>query len=464
MQYLKADTITEVTIGPAVAVGDGFTPVTGLVGSSADEFEIIKHGATATTTIAGTLAAITGADGYYALDLSATDTNTEGRLTLLINDDSLILPIRHEFMVVNANVFDSLFAVAGTDTLDVQVTGMGANVLTAAAINAAAMNGKGDWNIGKTGYSLTQAFPTNFPDLSIEVTTGLIDITQAAADKVWSSATRTLTAFSTALALSVWDVLESAILTASSIGLKVKNNLDAAITSRLAPTVAARTLDVAATGEAGVDLGNTIGSLVAADFAANSLDGKGDWNIGKTGYSLTQTFPTNFADLSITVTTGLVTLAGVTHTGAVIPTVSTLTGHTAQSGDSFTRLGAPAAASIAADLLAIDNFVDGLESTIGTLGAGLTDLGGMSTGMKAEILVEANAALDTAISELGVAAPTATPTIRTALILMYMALRNKLVVQTSGTDALEIYNNVGTIITQKLLTDDGSDYEEAQCS
>ncbi len=121
MLYLKADTITEVVVGPAVAVGDAFTPVTNLVGASADEFEIIKHGATATTTIAGTLAAITGADGYYALDLSATDTNTEGRLTLLINDDSLILPIRMEFMVVNANVFDSMFAVAGTDKLQVDV-------------------------------------------------------------------------------------------------------------------------------------------------------------------------------------------------------------------------------------------------------------------------------------------------------------------------------------------------------
>ncbi len=121
MQYLRADTITEVTVGPAVAVGDGFTPVTGLVGTSADEFELIKHGATTTTTIAGTLAAITGADGYYALDLSATDTNTEGRLTLLINDDSLILPIRLEFMVVSQPVFDSLFAVAGTDTLPVDV-------------------------------------------------------------------------------------------------------------------------------------------------------------------------------------------------------------------------------------------------------------------------------------------------------------------------------------------------------
>jgi hypothetical protein len=125
MIYLKADTIVEVVVGPAVAVGDGFTPVTNLVGASADEYELLKYNsstAVTATTIAGTLGAITGADGYYSLDLSATDTNTEGFLILVINDDSLILPIRHEFMVVNANVYDSLFAVAATDYLltDVQ--------------------------------------------------------------------------------------------------------------------------------------------------------------------------------------------------------------------------------------------------------------------------------------------------------------------------------------------------------
>ncbi len=97
--------------------------------------------------------------------------------------------------------------------------------------------------------------------------------------------------------------------------------------SALRSTVAGRTVDIAATGEAGIDLGNTLGNLVAADFGAGSLDGKGDWNIGKsgyaltvanwnvgktgyalttqdwnvgkTGYSLTQAFPANFASLSI---------------------------------------------------------------------------------------------------------------------------------------------------------------------
>jgi hypothetical protein len=78
----------------------------------------------------------------------------------------------------------------------------------------------------------------------------------------------------------------------------------------------------------------------------------------------------------------------------------------------------------------------------------------------ADVLTQINAALDTAISELGVAAPTKEPSIRTGIMLMYMALRNKLVVQTSGTDAIEIYNDAGTKIAAKAISDDGSDYTE----
>jgi len=90
-----------------------------------------------------------------------------------------------------------------TGRVDASVGAMAANVVTAAAIATDAI--------------------------------GSDEFAQAAADKVWTSATRTLTAFSTALAVSVWDVLEAAIAVASSIGLKVKNNLDAAITSRATP-------------------------------------------------------------------------------------------------------------------------------------------------------------------------------------------------------------------------------------
>ena len=45
-------------------------------------------------------------------------------------------------------------------------------------------------------------------------------------------------------------------------------------------------------------------------------------------------------------------------------------------------------------------------------------------------------------------------------MLLYMMARNKLVVQTSGTDAIEVYNNAGTKIAAKTISDDGSDYTE----
>lgn len=88
----------------------------------------------------------------------------------------------------------------------------------------------------------------------------------------------------------------------------------------------------------------------------------------------------------LSVSSGLVTLAGVTHTGAVIPTVTTLTGHTAQTGDAFARLGAPAGASVSADVAAVKVdtaaiLVDTAE--IGAAGAGLTGVALSAAGLTA---------------------------------------------------------------------------------
>ncbi len=63
------------------------------------------------------------------------------------------------------------------------------------------------------------------------------------------------------------------------------------------------------------------------------------------------------------------------------------------------------------------------------------------------------------IAELSVAAPAATPTINTALMLIYMALRNKLDVTATFK---EVHNDAGTIVTKKALTDDGTTYSEAE--
>ena len=126
---LRADTEVKVVIGPAVSIVDGFTPVTNLALSTADEAEILKHDAAAVTDISGgTMAAITAADGYYNLTLTASNLDTEGMLTVLINDDSLSLPLRSSFMVMNANSYDAMYAYDGgiateakQDTIDTVV-------------------------------------------------------------------------------------------------------------------------------------------------------------------------------------------------------------------------------------------------------------------------------------------------------------------------------------------------------
>lgn len=64
---------------------------------------------------------------------------------------------------VNGNVVGSVASVTAAVTLPTIPT----NWITAAGINAGALDGKGDWNIGKTGYTLTQTFPSNFSSMVI---------------------------------------------------------------------------------------------------------------------------------------------------------------------------------------------------------------------------------------------------------------------------------------------------------
>lgn len=127
------------------------------------------------------------------------------------------IDLPNQTMDISGNITGNLTGSVGSVTAAVTVGTLNSNVITAASIAAAAMNGKGDWNIGKTGYSV--------------------------------------------------NALGANTITAASINAN---------------------------------------AFTAVKFAAASLNGKGDWNIGKTGYSLSQAFPSNFADLSIDVTTGRV--------------------------------------------------------------------------------------------------------------------------------------------------------------
>jgi hypothetical protein len=47
-------------------------------------------------------------------------------------------------------------------------------------------------------------------------------------------------------------------------------------------------------------------------------------------------------------------------------------------------------------------------------------------------------------------------------MLLYMALRNRTDVTTTGTDYLKVFNDSDVVIAKKQLTDDGTDFSEAE--
>lgn len=138
MRFLKQSTSVDVPIGPFVDSTDGVTAETSLTITQPDIRLKKNSGAWAQKNAAQTLSH--EENGYYEVTLDATDTNTLGLLRLAVNESGA-MPIWEDFMVLSANVYDSL--IGGSDTLDVQVTGMGANVITSAAINTDAITSTG---------------------------------------------------------------------------------------------------------------------------------------------------------------------------------------------------------------------------------------------------------------------------------------------------------------------------------
>jgi len=120
--FLKADTQVIVNIGPFVDVTDGYTCQTDIDISAADSAKLLAHGSATVVDLSGnTWAALANADGWYSLTLTAGNLGTEGMVSIMIEDVSDCRPVESTFMVVNANVFDSLFAVAATDYLRVDL-------------------------------------------------------------------------------------------------------------------------------------------------------------------------------------------------------------------------------------------------------------------------------------------------------------------------------------------------------
>jgi len=136
-KILRQSTAATIKLGPFVDDTDGKTPATGLTILQAD-IRLSKGGGAFAQTNNAT-GATHDENGYYGVPLDTTDTATLGRLTIAVTKSGA-LPVRDEYMVVTANVWDSL--VGGTDNLQTDVVKISGD--STAADNAeAAFNGTG---------------------------------------------------------------------------------------------------------------------------------------------------------------------------------------------------------------------------------------------------------------------------------------------------------------------------------
>ena len=118
-------------MGPFVDVGDGFTPQTDIGNpdtnlTGVDEAELLKHNGAATVDITTrTWAAVAGCDGWYDLTLTTDDTNAEGLLDIVIQDDSDCLPVHKQFMVLSQAAYDSKYVAKDAGFMDVNIKTIG---------------------------------------------------------------------------------------------------------------------------------------------------------------------------------------------------------------------------------------------------------------------------------------------------------------------------------------------------
>mgnify|MGYP003598711167 FL=1 len=122
------------SFGPFVDKTDGVTLETGLVSAldhASTGIFLSKNGGALTIRHATVTATTYDAYGMYRVTLDTTDTNTLGTLRMAFSEAATCLPVWQDFMVVPANVWDSLFS---TDKLQVHVDEMTAGIITATVI------------------------------------------------------------------------------------------------------------------------------------------------------------------------------------------------------------------------------------------------------------------------------------------------------------------------------------------
>ena len=290
-RFLKENTATRITVGPFLDVGDGFTPELALTVTGIHVTLCVDDAGVPTLALDVDATASGGANdmvhitndnaGFYDLELAAANVNFTGRAILACIDDSEHLPVFHEFQIVRANVYDSLFI--DSDNLNVQVAAIDANAITAASINADAIteakiadNAIATEHIA-TGAITADSIAANAIGAS-EMATDAIGAAQMAADSIDASALATDAV--TEIANGVWDTDATSRQTAGTFGQAIgdpgantETMYDAVVTDAAGTNVAADIIVIEGQTD---DIGVAGAGLTAINLPNQTMDITGD--------------------------------------------------------------------------------------------------------------------------------------------------------------------------------------------
>jgi len=325
--WIKQSTAVVISFGPFLDKTDGVTLETGLV-SSLDNgttgIKLSKNGGALTIRHATVTATTYDAFGMYRVTLDTTDTATLGTLRMAFEEAATCLPVWQDFMVLPANVYDSL--VVGSDLLDISMT-----QILGTAVSTPATAGILDVNVKNIDNDAASASGTvTFPNATLASTT---NITAAAGVAVSSIGANVITA--------------SAIASAAITSAKFAGG---AITSTVIAANAIGSSQIAANAITSAKFAG--GAITSTVIAANAI---GSSQIAANAITSSQiaTDAINANALSASAVNKIVDQNwdedASTHVGATSTGLALLT----SSDTVYNRLGTPAGVSVSADIAAV---------------------------------------------------------------------------------------------------------------
>ncbi len=263
---------------------------------------------------------------------------------------------------------------------------------------------------------------------------------------VWSVGTRELSAITasqlTAIENEIWDGLTSAHAVSGSMGTRLKRLPDAA------PATAG--------GIPTVDTNNFVAGIQGTK---NTLDALNDLSSGTVTTLIDTQLVLKKLDKLFTVAITDVDVADNSFAAQLVDDAATADytnyDHTASSLSAIIARGNTSWITSTLTAGAMWEEAQSSHVSSGSFGAAIP-----------EVLSLANIKTQTAdalgvdtIPELPVGVPPATPTMKEAEMLLYMALRNR-IIERGEADHLEIHNDAGVVIAKKLTTDVAGVYTE----